>query len=614
MLYASTFCNGTAVVVRTWNELTKRYMNDPYYYDTERSLHESKHNAEPALEKMFVFDHLVYVDKISQMSYNEECNDESKIIYPGLCKKDQRFQYDPKKPGKLLSKKTQYVNYILEKSEQLSKDEALPDARLTYFEVWDALKKKVAMQQFGHVLYNQMWTILSITGIFPAEYATFCYTKHSAGPGLTILESLEEDDNQLGMRIVSSWMKDKKLSSIEDKIIGSSTEVPPQEREIGVSTSRTGGEEGVNVTGVAARIDDQNSLEDVEKLCNENLESDCHNSSGEKFEKGEVEDEVDDNHEDDDNDDDEDYQEEESEDYDDDDESYTPDVITIMSDLSDDENNQSRNFGDVSGLLTQEGRSDLTPAGSTTQSSAKSRQDQSSTKSSPTQRSSGSSPTTRLKRSKPKPSRNSTKRTSRISSTKKGVGKNQLTDKLKNPTERDAFCNDVASSLISVLMKKVGIKGVSHFFIENLLCELHRLRSKMKCNWVEFEKKMEMVLSTKISSIKYCSVPDCYYSDNRQGHYMHLFRVDGKTGQLYMRPANLKNTPTNQIIFPIRIVYDKKMDGGLLGSETISVIDISSKATGGGHDVEREQDIISRYFYPYHQQRDGDNLQDEYIE
>ena len=93
---------------------------------------------------------------------------------------------------------------------------------------------------------------------------------------------------------------------------------------------------------------------------------------------------------------------------------------------------------------------------------------------------------------------------------------------------------------------------------------------------------------------------------------MHLFRVDGKTGQLYMRPANLKNTPTKQIIFPIQVVYDKKMDGGLLGSETISVIDISSKGTGD-HNVEREHDIMSRYFYNYHQQGDGNNHQEEDI-
>jgi hypothetical protein len=109
------------------------------------------------------------------------------------------------------------------------------------------------------------------------------------------------------------------------------------------------------------------------------------------------------------------------------------------------------------------------------------------------------------------------------------------------------------------IISRFGINKVTDFFLENMLCELHRLGNK--CDVVQHnmtdEEQADAFLSDEFHGAlvdsKPTRNPDLYFKNPFTGKYQNLFRFDKNV--LVMRPSFIENSVTSSTTVKCSINY-----------------------------------------------------------
>jgi hypothetical protein len=110
-------------------------------------------------------------------------------------------------------------------------------------------------------------------------------------------------------------------------------------------------------------------------------------------------------------------------------------------------------------------------------------------------------------------------------------------------------------------ISKMGMKRISDFFLENLMCELWRLtnRKRVMSQKMTTKQRCDALLSPEFVSNFRSSIPtkqpDIYFRNPFTNDYQHLFRVVDK--DLIMRPSFLDNSTTSSVTLQCAISHDK---------------------------------------------------------
>ena len=110
-------------------------------------------------------------------------------------------------------------------------------------------------------------------------------------------------------------------------------------------------------------------------------------------------------------------------------------------------------------------------------------------------------------------------------------------------------------------LHKLGIKTVTEFFLENMMCEIWRLLSSTKLlnTATSIEDKREILFNEDfklaLQMAKPTRYPDIYYSNPFTEEYQHLFRV--LNNDLVMRPSFYSNDVSGSVNIPCKLEYNK---------------------------------------------------------
>lgn len=111
------------------------------------------------------------------------------------------------------------------------------------------------------------------------------------------------------------------------------------------------------------------------------------------------------------------------------------------------------------------------------------------------------------------------------------------------------------------IITKLGMKKITDFFLENMLCELQRLRNKLDFvqRTTNDEQRSDAFLSDEFHAALITSLPtrnpDLYFKNPFTGTYQHLFRFDNNA--LVMRPSFLDNSITSSTTVKCEISYSQ---------------------------------------------------------
>jgi hypothetical protein len=125
--------------------------------------------------------------------------------------------------------------------------------------------------------------------------------------------------------------------------------------------------------------------------------------------------------------------------------------------------------------------------------------------------------------------------------------------------------SDVLSAKLDEVTKQIsslGVEKISQNFLENMLCECHRIvvANRLFHKTMTPEERCELLLNDKfqehIRNAKTTRNPDIYYRNPYTNEWQHLFRVIGK--ELLMRPSNLANRVTGSVNLRCVMEYDNE--------------------------------------------------------
>jgi hypothetical protein len=128
---------------------------------------------------------------------------------------------------------------------------------------------------------------------------------------------------------------------------------------------------------------------------------------------------------------------------------------------------------------------------------------------------------------------------------------------------------DLLQKALQSITKKIsslGMSKVSDFFIENMLCELWRLGSKVKIlnSCISNVERQDAFLSDlfqeEILKSSVSKHPDIYYVNPFTCKYQNLFRFIGK--DLHMRPSDIDQNNSASINVICKIDYDMEHSNG----------------------------------------------------
>ena len=533
------FCNGTPSLVGCWNQICKKFDDNPKLFKRERA----KHKKSEIDSKLFVFRLLFNFDKRYQREYYMSVGKDSSYRGPGNSCKNPRFQYDSKKIDMLDSPLPEKIyKRLKEMSTRLAANQennSLPAPESIHAELYHKLKKDDKIVGLGEVCYNQLWTMLCLTGVFPTEYALFCSMGRSSNPGKTIRRLLRSSDLVLAERgqwkeledhlvnggdlqlsrgnstiasetyeLKSCVTKKKRLSSSES----SSTKVDPHDFTSARSKKlqRRCVQERANQS--YSECDDQHDfpLARSKKLQRRCVQERANQSYSE----------CDDLHEDN--------------------ADANSDVSADISSIGVEEvictNQTSLDLKDVSVVV---GGSLVTVDGSDDEESLN------------LELIEGNMSLGKRKESSTKNTTN--KNDQYFIGTEEDPNTNgpAITAKLM-----DHYANQVVSVAISAIERHANIREISRFYVENALCELFRLKELLNLSWHEFDNRLESILPRVSARRSYCIKPDVYYWDNNRGHMQHLFKLDGSDGKIIMRPSTIRNPSTCSVVVPIEYEFE----------------------------------------------------------
>ena len=104
---------------------------------------------------------------------------------------------------------------------------------------------------------------------------------------------------------------------------------------------------------------------------------------------------------------------------------------------------------------------------------------------------------------------------------------------------------------ITTELSNLGLKRITDFFVENMMCEAWRLANAKRLfkKGMTLEEKSDIFLSEDfqqhIVEAKPSCHPDIYYRNPFTEQYQHLFRVVDK--ELLMRPSFMANKVTGSV-------------------------------------------------------------------